>query len=254
MGWWIHRWKSKREVLVQYHHGQLGSRISTVVGSAAGSTRSRGSSVMFDTCPWLLADGGDVSRHQIVSGARRVSRREQEIILSNDIDKDDVTILPMEIDNHADMTCAGRNCGIEPYNTYECTVSSFLDEYQEQQHIKICTALTTATTPSMGEIVILRLGQCLAFHEKLHKTLINANQLWAFSISICDDPTDKHWQQLGIQLDRNTYLSLYMEGLICGVMTWSSPTSNEELESCHIFDISNMHNWEPSSVIFISGR
>jgi hypothetical protein len=95
--------------------------------------------------------------------------------------------------------------------------------------------------------VILRLGQCLDFHKKLHKTLINPYQLRAFGISVCDDPTDEH-RQLGIQLDRDTLLPLYMKGSICRLMTWY-PT-NEELESCRIFDISDAHNWDPSSVIF----
>jgi hypothetical protein len=159
----------------------------------------------------------------------------------------DVIILPTEIDNHADTTCAGRNCRIESYTTYECTVSPFLEEYQEQQNVRICTALTAAVVPSTGETVILRLGQCLDFHDKLPKTLLNPNQLRAFGISICDDPTDKH-RPLGIELDNRTHLPMYMKGSICGLMTWS-PT-NEELESCRIVDVSNVSDWDPSSVIF----
>jgi hypothetical protein len=160
---------------------------------------------------------------------------------------DDVVPLPTEIDNHADTTCAGRNCRIESYTPFECSVSPFLEEYQELQNVRICTALTAATIPHTGETIILRLGQCLDFHDKLHKTLLNPNQLRAFGVSICDDPTDEH-RPLGIQLDENTHLPLYMRGSICGIMTWS-PT-NEELDSCRIFDISDLHNWDPSGVVF----
>jgi hypothetical protein len=159
----------------------------------------------------------------------------------------DVQLLPTEIDNHADTICAGRNCRIEYYTPYECSVSPFLEEYQDQQNIRICTALTAATIPHTGETVILRLGQCLDFHDKMNKTLLNPNQLRAFGISVCDDPTDEY-RPLGIQLDPNTHLPLYMNGSICGLMTW--PPTNEELESCRIFDISDVDTWDPTNVVF----
>ena len=180
---------------------------------------------------------------RIISGARRTSRGTDH---QTDVCAD-VIVLPTEIDNHADTICAGKNCRIEYYTPYECSVSPFLEEYQDQQNVRICTALTAATIPSTGETVLLRLGQCLDFHDKMNKTLLNPNQLRAFGISICDDPTDEH-RSLGIQLDPNTHLPLYMNGSICGLMTWS-PT-NEELESCRIFDISDVNDWNPTNVVF----
>jgi hypothetical protein len=198
-----------------------------------------------------MADGSDVTRNRIVSGARRTSRGAEGHPTSGNVDECDVTLLPTEIDNHADTICAGRNCRIESYTPYECSVSPLLEEYQEQQSVKICTALTAASIPSTGETIILRLGQCLDFHDKLHKTLLNLNQLCAYGISVCDDPTDEH-RPLGIQLDASTHLPLYMQGSICGLMTWY-PT-NEELNSCRIFDISDIHNWDPSSVVFPDAR
>jgi hypothetical protein len=159
----------------------------------------------------------------------------------------EVEPLPTEIDNHADTICAGRNCHIESYTPYKCSVSSFLSEYQEQENVKICTALTATSLPSNGEMAILRLGQCLDFHDKLNKMLSNPNQLCAFGIGVCNDPTDEH-HSLGIQLDDNTHLPLYMSGSICGLMTWS--LTNEELESCCIIDVSDTHHWDPSNVDF----
>lgn len=175
-------------------------------------------------------------------------------MLSGDIDENDVSILPTEIDNHADTICAGHNCRIELYTPYECSVSPFPDEYQEQQHVQICTALTTATIPNTGETIILRLGQCLDFQEKLYMTLLNPNQLRAFGISVCDNPTDEHHPLVGIQLDANTHLPLYMKGSICGLMTCWSPLTNKELDSCRIFDISNVHSWDPSNIVFPDAR
>lgn len=180
----------------------------------------------------------------MVSGVRRSTTRQDTFKAS---DEYEVLPLPTEIDNHADTTCIGRNCRIESYTSYECTVSPFLEEYQEQLNVRICTTLTAATIPRTGETVILRLGQCLDFHEKLNKTLINPNQLRAFGINVCDDPTDEH-RPLGIRLDSNTHLPLYMSGSICGLMTWY-PT-NEELESCRIFDLSDVNDWDPARVVF----
>jgi len=81
----------------------------------------------------------------------------------------------------------------------------------------------------------------------MNKTLLNPNQLRAFGISVCDDPTDEY-RPLGIQLDPDTHLPLYMNGSICGLMTWS-PT-DEELESCRIFDLSDVNDWDPTHVVF----
>jgi hypothetical protein len=155
-----------------------------------------------------------------VSGVRRSTTQHHTNIASDH----EVKPLPTEIDNHADTTCIGRNCRVEYYTSYECIVSPFLEEYQDQLNVRICTALTATTIPRTGETVILRMGQCLDFHE--NKTLINPNQLQAFGTNVCDDPTDEHWP-LGILLDSNTHLPLHMNGSICGLMTWY-PT-NEEL-------------------------
>lgn len=62
-----------------------------------------------------------------------------------------------------------------------CSLLPFLDEYSDQQDVRICTAFTATTLPYSGETIILRMGQCLDFHKKLSKTLINPNQLRAFS-------------------------------------------------------------------------
>jgi hypothetical protein len=159
----------------------------------------------------------------------------------------DVEVLSTEIDNHTDTICVGRNCRMEYYTPYECSVSPFLEEYQEQQNVKICTTLTAASILHTGETVILCLGQCLDFRDKLSKALLNPNQLCAYGINVCDNPTDEY-RPLGIQLDDNTHLPLQMMGSIYGFMTW--PLTDKELNSCHIFDSSDVHHWDPMNVTF----
>jgi hypothetical protein len=109
---------------------------------------------------------------------------------------EDIKLLPMESDNHADTHCAGRNCRIEYYTNQSCSVAPFLGEYDALDDVPICSALT-AVTLDTGETIILRLGQSLDFHTRMDKTLINPNQVRSFGILLCDDPTDPY-RELGI--------------------------------------------------------
>ena len=158
----------------------------------------------------------------------------------------DTLPLPFESDNHADTHCAGSNCRIEYYTNQSCSVAPFLGEYDALEDVPICSALTAATLDT-GETIIIRLGQSLDFHTLMNKTLINPNQIRSFGLLLCDDPTDPY-RNLGIQLDDNTFLPMTMNGTTCGLMTWY-PT-DEELERCRIFTISDEHTWNPSQVTF----
>jgi hypothetical protein len=80
----------------------------------------------------------------VISGIRRTSR---EAAVSPSYDCNNIAILPLEINAHADTICTGRNCQIEYYMPYECSVSPFLEDYQDQQNVRICTALTATTIP-----------------------------------------------------------------------------------------------------------
>jgi hypothetical protein len=94
---------------------------------------------------------------------------------------EDIKLLPMESDNHADTHYAGRNCRIEYYTNQSCSVAPFLGEYDALDDVPICSALT-AVTLDTGETIILRLGQSLDFHTRMDKTLINPNQVRSFEI------------------------------------------------------------------------
>jgi hypothetical protein len=136
---------------------------------------------------------------------------------------------------------------VEYYTGEECSVSPFLDEYAEQDNIRICTAITATALLKTGETILLRMGQCLDFHDRMQKTLLNPNQIRHHGLQLCDDPTDPN-RALGIHLDGSTFLPLSMNGTICGVMTWL-PT-NEELQSCRVFTISEEQDWDPTRVQF----
>ena len=116
----------------------------------------------------------------------------------NSIPVSDQTFLT-EMDNHADTHCFGANFIPFTWTGLECTVSPFLDEYDSQENIPICSGATVFTTKN-GETVILIFGQGLWFGDRLNKSLINPNQCRAYGIPLCDDPTDPY-RVLGFQLE-----------------------------------------------------
>jgi hypothetical protein len=71
---------------------------------------------------------------------------------------ENIKLLPMESDNHADTHCIGWNCRIEYCTNQSCSVASFLGEYDALDDVPICSSLT-AVTLDTGETIILHLGQ-----------------------------------------------------------------------------------------------
>ena len=88
-------------------------------------------------------------------------------------------VLPTEIDNHTDTHCFDANFILFTWTCMECTVSPFLDEYDSQENIPICSG-ATAYTGDNGKTVILIFGQGLWFGERLNKSIINPNQCRAY--------------------------------------------------------------------------
>ncbi|GFH56846.1 hypothetical protein CTEN210_13322 [Chaetoceros tenuissimus] len=155
--------------------------------------------------------------------------------------------LPTEIDNHADTICFGKNFRPVYFTSQVCTVSPFLDLYDSRQDVPICTGVT-AVDLNDGATILLEAGQGLYFGNEMDRSLINPNQLRAFGIPVCDDPTDQH-RKLGIDLGKE-HVPMTMKGSICGFVS-RCPT-DEELASCPKYQISDEHTWDPTSKIFIS--
>ena len=121
--------------------------------------------------------------------------------------------LPCAIDNHADTTCFGKNFRVTSFTSEICSVSPFLSEYDSVTDVPMCTAATAVDLES-GETIILELGQCLWFGERMEHLLIHPNQCRSFGISLCDDPTDQH-RKLGIELSDDYVVPFYMRGNAC---------------------------------------
>jgi hypothetical protein len=153
--------------------------------------------------------------------------------------------LNLEIDNHADTHCFGKNFRPLQWSDTMCTVSPFLDEYTSMENVEICTG-ATAWTDDNGQVFILVFGQGLWFGERMNKSLINPNQCRAFGTSVCDDPTDPH-RSLGFHTEETT-IPLRMDGSIA--LTSTRCPTHEELDTCRHIHLSDESNWDPSHVTY----
>ena len=182
--------------------------------------------------------------YHIRSGDRRYIGRVKRQRSSNEYCMD---ALPTEIDNHADTICFGKNFRPIYFTSQVCTVSPFLDSYESKQDVPICSAVTAVDLED-GTTILLEAGQGLYFGSEMDRSLINPNQVRAFGIQVCDDPTDPN-RDLGITLPE-AFVPMTMKGSICGFAS-RCPT-DEELYSCRRFQISDEITWDPSAKIFIS--
>ena len=151
-----------------------------------------------------------------------------------------------EIDNHADTHCFGKNFKPLYFTSEVCSVSPFLDEYNSQDDVPICSA-ATAVDLDQGQTLILVFGQGLWFGNRMDKSLINPNQCRAYGIGVCDDPTDPH-RELGIYVDDDDIIPLSMSGSTCG-LTSRAPT-DEELHTCKTLTMCDEQHWDPTEARF----
>ena len=154
--------------------------------------------------------------------------------------------LPLEIDNHADTHCFGKNFVPFSWTGMVCSVSPFLSEYETMPDVEICSA-ATAYTASTGETIILIFGQGLWFGDRMDKSLINPNQCRAHNVPVCDDPTDP-FRPLGITINNDELIPLVMEGSTA--LLYSRCPTREELDVCRKFYLSDPENWDPMNATF----
>ena len=96
----------------------------------------------------------------------------------------------IELDTHADTTVLGSNCVILSYTGKECEVSPYSSEYEAVQNVPVVTGATVWTNPTDGTAYLMVFHESLWMGNKLDHTLVNPNQLWAYSVSIQDNPFD----------------------------------------------------------------
>ena len=129
----------------------------------------------------------------------------------------------IKLDTHADTTVLGSNCVILSYTGKECEVSPCSSKYEAVRNIPVVTGATVWTNAMDGMAYLLIFHESLWMGDKLDHTLVNPNQLWAYGVSVQDNPFDA--KPLSITTD-DASVKLYSEGMIICGDTWT-PTESK---------------------------
>ena len=150
------------------------------------------------------------------------------------------------MDTHADTTVLGLNCVVLSYTGKECEVSPYLSQYEAVWNIPVVTVVVW-TNAADGMAYPLIFHESLWMGDKLDHTLVNPNQLWAYGVSVQDNPFDA--KPLSITTD-DASVELYLEGMIiCG--DTQTPTESE-LSRLPWLILTSPHDWDPHNVCFPS--
>ena len=147
------------------------------------------------------------------------------------------------MDTHANNTVLGSNCVILSYTGKECEVSPYSSQYEAVQNVPVVKGATVWTNASDGTAYLMIFHESLWMGDKMDHTLVNPNQLWAYGVSIQDNPFDA--KPLSITTD-DFSVELYSEGTIICVDT-RTPTDSELS-----LILTSPHDWDPHNVCFPS--
>ena len=151
-------------------------------------------------------------------------------------------------DSHADISCAGKHARILEYiHGQTCTVHPFHDSYEPKKDINICNA-AFAYDDTSGETIILKMNQCLDFSESMEHSLFCSNQVRSNGIIVDDIPRSIDVRETSKQAlifpSHDSYeIPFKFKGPVPFIPV--RKPSEEEMEKCRIFDITNDYPWNP---------
>ena len=183
---------------------------------------------------------------QIVSSIRKIAKNKTA---KAEYQHQPQSTLPghIELDTHADTTVLGLNCVVVSYTGKECKVSPYSSQYEAVRNVPVVTGATVWTNAVDGTAYLLIFHESLWMGDKLDHTLVNPNQLWAYGVSVQDNPF--HAKHLSITID-DVSVELYSEGtIICGGTR--TPTESE-LSQLPRLILTSLHDWDPHNVCFPS--
>jgi len=158
----------------------------------------------------------------------------------------------MELDSHADTTCAGANCIVLEFTQQVVDVTPYnKNKYEPETNIPIVKA-ATAYTDSSGNTYILILNQALYLPDLDH-SLLNPNQMRMNGVTVDDcpqhlsDPRCPSTHSI-FSPDLDIRIPLELGGVISRICT-QCPTK-EELEHCLWLNLTSDLEWDPHSESF----
>jgi hypothetical protein len=151
----------------------------------------------------------------------------------------------IELDSHADTTCAGANCRIIAYTVKVCSVSPYHPKYKALENVHIVQAGTAYDDQNTDKTCILIMNQSLYMGDALPTTLLNLNQARSNNIQVDDVP----WQFGGSHSifipHQNLRIPLILKGVF-SCLPVRLPTA-EEIKTCEWIELTSAEEWNPKS-------
>ena len=94
----------------------------------------------------------------------------------------------IELDSHADTIVLGAKCVVLSHTGHSCEVMPYSDTYVAITDVPFVTGATLWTSPHDGDKYILIFNEALWMGDTLQHTLVNHNQLRAYSTTTQDSP------------------------------------------------------------------
>ena len=104
------------------------------------------------------------------------------------------------MDSHADTSCAEANWSLLEYTGQVCEVSPFLSTYAPVKEVPIARCCTIWTSQITGHEYLLVADEMLWFGTTLQHSLLNPNQIRAYSHELNDNPWTRN-DDFGIKCD-----------------------------------------------------
>jgi hypothetical protein len=151
----------------------------------------------------------------------------------------------VELDSHADTSCAGANCHIIAFTDKVCSVSPFHPKYKALENIPIVRAATAYDDQSSGKTYMLILNQSLYMGDALPATLLNLNQARSNGVIIDDVPRQFGGTHSIFIPQSNLRIPLQLHGVL-SCLPVRRPTI-DEIETCEWVELTSDEEWDPKS-------
>ena len=155
-----------------------------------------------------------------------------------------------ELDSHADTIVLGANCVILSHTGQSCEVMPYSDTYNAITDVPVVTGATLWTSPHDRDEFILIFNEALWMGNTLQHTLVNPNQLRAYSTTIQDNP----FSSTPLQFESPTGPTIPLTNMGTIIYCNTCALSDHELSTLPHIPLSYSATCDQHSVVFPTHR
>jgi hypothetical protein len=153
----------------------------------------------------------------------------------------------IELDTHADTSCASAHVCIIDYTGQTCSVSVFSHELPTMTDVPIINGAVAYDHPETGEVFIIAMNQHLYLGDKIENSLICLNQCRYNNVIVDDVPlhlSDTSTHSLYFT-EEDVHIPLQLNGCISHI-NMRYPTDHE-INNCTWLQLTADTEWDPYS-------